>query len=97
MHSATKTLKYMYRFQAFKLRVCLCKYGKTLRLHNFIPLWEELLHSIKNTFVNCNKTTQNIITVNQLNLTALKFSVMPMETYFVQENLAFFQELSNGI
>ena len=28
-------------------------------------------------------------TVNQLNLTALKFSVLPMEAYLVQENLAF--------
>ena len=36
-------------------------------------------------------------TVNQLNLTALKFSVLPIKTYLVLENLAFFQELSNGI
>ncbi len=32
--------------------------------------------------------------VNQLNLTAVKFSVLQMETYLVQENLAFFQEIS---
>ncbi len=31
------------------------------------------------------------ITVNQLILTLLKFSVLPLETYLVQENLAFFK------
>ena len=36
-------------------------------------------------------------TVNQLNLTALKFSILQMWTYLVQEYLVFFRELSNGI
>ncbi len=32
-------------------------------------------------------------TVNQLNLTALKFSVLPMKTYLVQKNQAFFKSV----
>ncbi len=32
-----------------------------------------------------------LVTVNQLNLTALKFIILQMETYLVQENLAFFK------
>ena len=32
-----------------------------------------------------------IYTVNQLNLTVLKFSVLQMETYLMQENFAFFK------
>ena len=37
------------------------------------------------------KRSKNSNTVNQLYLTALRFSVLPLETYFVQENLAFFK------
>ena len=48
----------------------------------FIPDWMGSCHG------------QKLIETETDSLTALKFSILPMETYFVQKNLAFFKSFS---